>query len=287
MITLEKNGLLLEVAEPSETYRGTRFDHSGVFHRIEYRGKNYAHKWYDTPEDPLRHDNVRGPSEEFLGVVSTAEGLLKIGVGILADVGTPYDWFHTYPVVREGVRSCEISQDCAVFHDLLEGYYRFEKTVRITGEGEFEIEHNLENLGKEPLPVLNYNHNFFTLGVGVVGAGRRITMEREFSGDWREDSVKAVKEGRSLVMTTVMEAGEKSCMTDIRMPGKGYGFTLEGENGLCVEVSCDASLHHAQFWANHRVACMEPFVAAELRPGDSFSWTIRYRLELTETPPGR
>ena len=55
MIAVEKDGLQLELSGPGETYKGTRFDHSGVFHRIVYQGKSFAGKWYDSPEDPFRH----------------------------------------------------------------------------------------------------------------------------------------------------------------------------------------------------------------------------------------
>ena len=285
MIKLEKDGLMLEISSPGETYRGTRFDWNAAFHRIEYKGRSFADKWYDTREDPLKHDNLRGPSEEFKGILPVREGWLKIGVGILAREGDSgqYDMFHTYPILRSGVRSQKAGKSSAVFRDILEGYYGLEKTVRIGAAGEFILTHALQNLGEEVLPIMNYNHNFFTFGLPAVGKGRRIILPRPFFGNWREDSVGAAQEGLSIVMTSALAENEKSCMTDIVVPGaatpeEGYSFILEGENGLRVEASCDAPLHHAQFWSNYKVSCWEPFVAQDLQPGGTFRWNIRYRL---------
>ena len=282
MIKILKNSLLIELSEPEETYRGTRFDHSGVFHRIEYAGYSFADKWYDLHEDPLRHDNVRGTSEEFLGVIPTAEGWLKIGVGTLADdIGDGnYDWFHTYPVVKSESRNVKVSGEEVLFLDEMPGFYHRQKLIRIDGDGIFSIHHRILNLWDRPLDILNYNHNFFTLGLSGVGKGRRITLPGEFTGTWREDSLKAEKKGNSILTVADILEGEKSCMLDIHGP---YSFTLEGENGLTVEASSDAPLHHAQYWANHKVACFEPFISASVEPGASCEWTIQYKLKVRKT----
>jgi len=282
MITLQKDTLLLELSAPEETYRGTRFDHTGVFHRIEYGGKCFADKWYDAPEDPFRHDNVRGPSEEFLGVIPTSEGWLKIGVGLLSDdIGDGrYDWFHTYPVIKSEHRDMKVSEEEVLYLAEMPGYYRRRKQIRIDVDGRFSIGHVVENLGGQRLDFLHYNHNFFTLGLPGVGKGRRVSLPAHFSGIWRADSVKAARDGNSILTTADIFDGEKSCMLDIHAP---YGFVLTGENGLRVEASAHVPLHHAQYWANHKVACYEPFIRAAIAPGASFEWTIRYRLSVRKT----
>lgn len=45
-------------------YRGTRFDWSGIIERVDYRG----HRFYSplhTDHDPMGHDAISGPAEEF------------------------------------------------------------------------------------------------------------------------------------------------------------------------------------------------------------------------------
>ena len=70
-------------------YRGTRFDWSGIIERVDYAG----HRFYaplHASHDPLRHDSVSGPADEFgmfrpMGFAEAGEGesFVKIGVGLL------------------------------------------------------------------------------------------------------------------------------------------------------------------------------------------------------------
>ena len=45
-------------------YRGTRFDWSGIISRVEYKGHSFYGPWR-FPHDPVGHDFVTGPTEEF------------------------------------------------------------------------------------------------------------------------------------------------------------------------------------------------------------------------------
>lgn len=67
MFILNKESLTVEISEPGSDYRGTRFDWSGVFHRIVKDGYVFVDSWSDV-EDIHVHDHVRGPSEEFVTV---------------------------------------------------------------------------------------------------------------------------------------------------------------------------------------------------------------------------
>ncbi len=67
-------------------YRGARFDWSGVVSSLEYNGHQYFGEWFDE-HDPLKHDGIVGPVEEFgpLGFEEAAPGeeFVKIGIGCL------------------------------------------------------------------------------------------------------------------------------------------------------------------------------------------------------------
>src|SRR3984957_12161893 len=70
-------------------YRGTRFDHAGVFGHMEFAGHKIFGPWKDT-HDPTNHDDIVGPCDEFgidspLGYDDAKVGgtFLKIGVGEL------------------------------------------------------------------------------------------------------------------------------------------------------------------------------------------------------------
>src|ERR1051326_7939849 len=46
------------------SYRGTRFDWSGVISSLQFGGHEYFGRWYEH-HDPKIHDAITGPVEEF------------------------------------------------------------------------------------------------------------------------------------------------------------------------------------------------------------------------------
>ena len=312
MITLEKAGLKLVLASTGEYYRGTRFDHAGVFRTIYKDGRNYADEWFPV-YDPLKHDAVCGPSEEFgeIGFDSVPEGgrFLKPGVGWLRRPDDEaYDRFRLYEVLDEGVRTTEVREDSVVFGQRLDRY-NYLKTIRLSGNDSFEIIHSLENIGDTPLRCTHYNHNFFTLSNDSVGPSREIDFPFRPDGHWRSeyDNVRLTEngirftgavppEGPSVFMGDLHAA---SGMVEPRVPG-GAGHFPAGEasgpkarrpeeepieftlrdlgSGLGVRVSCPLHFTHIVFWSNDRVACIEPYILLDIAPGQSAEWTLTYRL---------
>ena len=117
-------------AEPY--YRGTRFDRTGIILSLESGGHRYVQPW-QRHYNPVSHDAVSGPAEEFLPVFPDAglvrsgadfgkqesyplsgnasrspspapqsPAFVKIGVGLLRDDGEPYDRFKLYDVLDPG-----------------------------------------------------------------------------------------------------------------------------------------------------------------------------------------
>ena len=267
-------------------YRGTRFDRAGVFGRIIFQGKTFSEPWLDAC-DPLRHDNVRGPSEEFgeIGFDAAAPGetFLKIGVGrLIRPDDAPYDHFRLYKVADEGRRELQANRHTASFRHILEGCYDYTKTIRISGPGQMQILHSLTNTGDTPLKSNIYNHNFFTLGKNYVGPGRSILFPYAISGQWREqyagvseatglsiDINRKLKHGESVFMGGIQSVFDERSPYDILIKSAMYG-------GQAVRVSSPTPFDRANFWSNHRVACIEPFVDFELAPGGTFSQELNY-----------
>src|SRR5277367_2879104 len=71
-------------------YRATRFDWSGVIASLDFQGHSYFGVWFPR-YDPLLHDAITGPVEEYrtgdsaLGYADAAAGgtFIRIGVGVL------------------------------------------------------------------------------------------------------------------------------------------------------------------------------------------------------------
>ena len=286
MLTLEKGGLRIVLAAPGEYYRGTRFDHSGVFRAIYKDGRNYADEWFPV-YDPLKHDAVCGPSEEFgeIGFDEAAPGgrFLKPGIGWLRRPdGEAYDRFRLYELLDEGVRTTEVREDSVVFGQRLDRY-NYLKTIRLSGNDSFEIIHFLENLGDTPLRCTHYNHNFFTLSNDSVGPSREIDFPFRPDGHWGSeyDNVRLTENGIRFTGAVPPE-GPSVFMGDLhaaRGMVEPIDFTLRDlGSGLGVRVSCPLPFTHIVFWSNDRVACIEPYILLDIAPGQSAEWTLTYRL---------
>lgn len=283
MITLADNTLSLSLFEPGEDgsrYHGTRFDHAGDFAGILFRGTDYAQQWFET-YDPLAHDAIGGPAEEFSPIFLPDGRFLKIGVGILEmPSGEQYDHLLLYPVSDPGRRSLQSDGSSATFTHEVEGWYNYSKTVRLEGNVRFSILHRLTASGKHCLSGNVYNHNFFTLGHTVTGPERRIDFPFRPSGHWRSEYDSVALSGNGIRFSRELQKGESVYMGDL-IPAEGekreYRLSIsEGSRG--VDISSDAPLHHIAFWANHRIACPEPFNLFDIKPAESLAWRLDYKL---------
>jgi len=119
----------------------------------------------------------------------------------------------------------------------------------------------------------------------VRGDEREIRFPHAFGGRWREayDSV-ILNPGKSIRFTRKLKKGESVFCGDLRTLRGGpcpYRFeVLNRRSGALVEVSSPTPFDRANFWANHRVACFEPFVDFAIAPGETFSQEIRYKVTL-------
>ena len=230
---------------------------------------------------------MRGPSEEFgeIGFDAAAPGetFLKIGVGrLIRPDDKPYDHFRLYEVADEGHRELQANRHTATFRHILDGCYDYTKTIRISGPGQMQILHELRNTGKAPLKSHVYNHNFFTLGKNYVGPGRSILFPYAISGAWRQhyegvsegpgisiDINRKLKPGESVFMGNIRPVFDERSPYDILIKTSTYA-------GAAVRVTSPTPFDWANFWSNHRVACIEPFVEYEILPGESFRQELNY-----------
>ena len=95
------------------SYRGTRFDWSGIIASLTWNGHEYFGQWF-SKEDPKIHDSITGPVEEYLSNdaglgyadAKVGESFVRIGVGAVRKPDDkPYRRFETYQIVDPGTRS--------------------------------------------------------------------------------------------------------------------------------------------------------------------------------------
>lgn len=270
-------------------YRSTRFDWSGLIERVDY-GKHSFYSPLYTSHDPLLHDSVGGPAEEFgmynpMGFADAkpGEGFVKIGVGILRKGEDPkYQFNGNYEFIRPGTWQVDHGEDWVEFTQELEdgtGWgYRYQKRIQL-GEGQpyFTLSHTLENTGRKTIDVDNYNHNF-TLIDGTL-YGPDYDIEFPFSAP---ESTKifgrADYEGNRITLEQPLK-GKDLWHIVHNQPGPAMynqATVRNNKTGAAVSFQGDAEISHFIFWAVERAACPEPFIKIHLEPGETKSWSTVY-----------
>ena len=290
-IVIVKDGLELTLFAPDFNggyYRGTRFDHSGIFRRIVKDGFVFADEWFDG-YDPYRHDTVCGTSEEFgqngYEDVEPGSFFLKTGVGLLLkEDDSPYDHFKLYKVADAGSWTVTCRDDEALFVHLVESddwSYVYEKRVRIIDGDTFEITHHLCNTGVEVIEGQTYNHNFFTFGDQRPGPEIEIDFPFMPCGTWRAEydsvalSEKGIRYSRPILQGESVFMGNINPMDGTEVTGEVFSMSAAGRK---VTFASDRPFDHIVFWSNHRVGCIEPFIPYRLESGEESEWTYTYKL---------
>lgn len=291
-IEISKEGMVLTLCPPdfdNGYYRGTRFDHSGVFRKVVHRGYVIADEWFES-YNPYAHDAVCAYSEEFAesGYDQAQAGgvFLKPGVGLLIkEDALPYDHFKLYKVADPGSWSVETGEDKVVFTHKVEGDgwgYEYVKTVHISDGNSFEISHVLRNTGARRLTGDTYNHNFNTFEGSTPGPAIDIDFTFRPCGTWRSEYDSVALCGNGIRFSRPLVKGESVFMGNLN-PADGSKVTGEiytqGVEGHSVTFHADRAFHRIAFWSNYRVACIEPFIPYDIMPGDEFVWNYKYLLK--------
>jgi len=273
------------------SYRGTRFDWSGVISSLRFNGHEYFGRWYEH-HDPKIHDAITGPVEEFrtndegLGYKEAKVGgtFVRIGVGTVRKPAEkdyrPYD---TYEIVDPGRWTLRRHRNRIEFtHRLTSdlGYaYVYRKTVRLVeGQPALVLEHSLKNTGKKAIDTTQYNHNFFVIDHETVGPDLVVKFAfvpaatRGFKGR-AETGGKEIRFPRELIGRN----GVFSELTGSEKVVKDYDFRVENlKSGAGVHISGNQPLERVNFWAISTVAAVEPYIHLNIAPGKTARWTVRY-----------
>lgn len=273
-------------------YRGTRFDWSGQVFSLRTLRHEYFGQWFDR-YDPLLHDSIMGPVEEFrtggaaLGYAEAPAGgeFVRIGVGILRKPGDgPFETFRTYEIVDPGQWRIKRARAWVEFTHTIRpsnGYaYAYRKKVRLVRQKpRLEIEHTLINTGSRTIETDQYNHNFFVIDGLPSGPGVRVIFPfqleavRKFQADFVENRgrqiefVKEVPEGASAI-------GE---FRGFSASAADYDIRVEhGPAAAGVRIRGSLPLAKLVLWCTRRTFCPEPYVHLSVPPGKRVSWRLTY-----------
>ncbi|GGG82013.1 hypothetical protein GCM10007415_13480 [Parapedobacter pyrenivorans] len=269
-------------------YRGTRFDWSGVIPELVYEGHQYHGEWF-TEHDPLGHDGIVGPVEEFtpLGFEQAAIGdaFVKIGVGSLVKPDEkPYAFHRRYAFSDRGRWQVKAGKQQVDFTHVLNtaGYaYVYKKTVQLPdGAAKMVLTHSLENTGEKVIETRVYNHNFFVIDKEPTGPGYRITLPGDTLHPIGAKGLNDIArlEGNELIFLRTLKRGEQAYFADL---GGGqpvdYDITVRNvKSGAGVRITGDRPISKMVFWSSPTTVCPEPYLDVRVAPGETYRWTIAY-----------
>ncbi len=217
-------------------YRGTRFDWSGVIYSLRYKGHQYFGPWFEK-YDPLTHDAITGPVEEFLthdtglgyAEAKPGESFIRIGVGAVKKPDEPaYQRFKTYEIVDPGKRSVRQGKDWIEFkHELSidSGYaYTYRKTIRLAKDKPvMTLEHSLRNTGRRAIETAVYDHNFFVMDGQPTGPDSAVRFGFEARATEDLKDLAQLRDGR-LAYLKELETGQARFHPGGRLRRDGEGL---------------------------------------------------------------
>ncbi len=282
----------LHLPDPEKgSYRGTRFDWSGIITSLQYQGHNYFGQWYER-HDPFINDAITGPVVEFRtdapGVGYDARNpagpFIRLGVGVVSrtavpgaagrrriGIVNPGKW-----TVRRGDRWIEFT------HELTDagGYeYTYTKRVELARRApEMTISYRFRNTGTKVIEAEPYNHNFLMIDGKPCGPG--LVVRFPFAPR-AVSPLKGLIEIRGNEIHYLRELQPKeSVLTLLEGFGSGekHDIVVENRNtGAGVRIAGDRPLVRMQFWSIRATVCPEPSIRLRVGPGKSEQWKERYR----------
>jgi len=279
-------------------YRATRFDWSGVIASLEYQGHQYFGPWFER-YDPLTHDAITGPVEEFrsqnsaLGYDEAKVGgtFIRIGIGALRKPEeAQFRRFNTYEIVDPGKWTVRKKSERIEFvHELIHssGYaYVYRKTVRLAkGKPELLLEHRLKNTGKRVIETQVYNHNFFV--IDGQPSGPDFTVHFPFEPKAVDDFKKSAEIRASSSSTCGNWPRGEFVFSPAGLWKSAQDYDIRIENrktGAGVRIQGDRPLSDLLFWSVRTTLCPEPYITLKVDPGQESSWVITYTFYTVPKP---
>ena len=292
--TLQNGDLTMTVNLPDPekgSYRGTRFDWSGILTSLTWKGHEYFGYW-KAFGDPMVHDDITGPAESFwkpglnYEEAKPGEGFVRIGVGVLEKPDEEgYQSFNTYPVLDHGEWKVEKKSDRITFTQRLQtdfGYaYTYTKEIRLSEEEPgFVIAHSLTNSGSRAIETDQYNHNFFMIDGETTGPN--MELDFPFPVSTESDLKDIVRiEGTTFHFPKTLQEGET---VFLELEGYGdspahHGFTMRNtRTGAGVRMQADHPLERFTFWCRNTTICPENALLVRVAPGQTVLWEAAYTL---------
>jgi hypothetical protein len=277
-------------------YRSSRFDWSGMVAQVEYAGHTYFAEW-QREHSPRGLSHGTGTAEAFgnpaFGLpgppgfreAKPGESFLKVGVGtLLREDRGQYLFYKKYPIADGGTWTTTVGADWVESRQLLDTGnwgYDYVKRISIAADAPvLVISRTLTNTGSRTIDTSHFCHNF--LRIDDSWMGRDYAVHFPFrptltSGDFRGyagiagDAVYGLRPMPGGVAFFGEVGGHFSTVDHhvarIENLRTGAGLTMSG----------DLPVERWSVFATSLTFCVEPFVRITVQPGETKSWSTRYR----------
>jgi hypothetical protein len=280
---LTTSRLSVTVDEPGTTYRGSRFDWSGIASQVVL---DNTHSFL-SQESGGGYVGTAGIGlcTEFgtttpVGYNDAAVGARfpKIGIGRLTRTSEKaYFFFDPYPIEPFALQ-VESDGSSATFRmpDCRCGKFHFDyvKTLRAVDD-RLTIECSLANKGQEPIVTEEYCHNFLVVDRQPVGPDYRLELPFEIKPADISEPCRVT--GRQITLERTPET-YFYLTQPAGLPAGPLSWKLTHvPSGAGIEVTEHFTPHGFELWGMAHVISPEFLIWLDVQPGKEWSWKREYR----------
>ncbi len=271
------------LAPESPEYARTRFNHSAFVRDVIYQGVHFGQKEQLDPEKistmgaGLCCELICPEVEE---AVPVGEEYLKPGVGYVQRMEKP--WFFTdNPPCRPLETIVTAQSDRILFVTETEqvGGYAYRECRMLKAEGNaLTLTVHFENQGEKALNMMEYCHNFISLGELRTGNKHHLALPcvKDPQPDPEKSHLLAEADGVTWPGTG---SGFFQVFEDVqKVDGPAWRLTHE-ESALAISETVDFTPVKLTVWGLEHVISPEVFLRVSIAPGESADWTRVWRFE--------
>lgn len=279
---LSNKHLTVDIKVPDNTYKGSRFDRTGMVEKVILDDTHTFCGLESKIEG--QGSGGRGFYNEFgiehpVGYAEAKVGdqFQKIGVGQLTKASDePYDFFHTYSVeeLEYNIESSDERLSVSSTSKESNGYQvSYTKKIRLV-DNKIIVDYTLKNLGTKAIDTTEYCHNFITINDYPIGPNYSLN----FSYPVDIESSMGDLSTNNNTITWDKLVSEVLYATLQNFPNDQGNFieVIHTPTGVGVRETVDFKLYKVAVWGMPHVISPEAFIKIDLDANETLSWTREY-----------
>ena len=271
------------LAPESPDYARTRFNHSAFIPDVIFKNVHFGQPEQVDPAKPTTKGaglccELICPDAEKS--VSVGEEYVKPGIGYVRRVEKP--WFFTdNPPYRPFETSVSAQSDRILFvtetEEVVGIAYRECRLLKAEGNT-LSLSVHFENLGEKPLDMLEFCHNFISLGVLQTGVRHHLALPCVINPQPDPATAHMIGEPGGVTWPAT-GGGFFNVFTNVRRP-EGYAWKLTHEDSpVAMSETVDFTPVRLTVWGLEHVISPEVFHRISLQSGESADWTRTWAFE--------